>query len=355
MDWETFTTVWLNWLGAHWPSVSLFLLTTCVVGGAMILYVRWRKRWLLLPRQMDVEEEELEDLGAISERDIEALEVVKRFRAETWKLPENQLNLNIDFLLQRAMDMARAVARVYHPETDHPEYEVSLRESILMVRRVVDRLYRLSRFGPFRILSHRKLRQYQKFYRMVRQINDSSIIRALKRYPRLSRLARWAWTVKQSGNPLYWARRDLTREGYFQLIRWFHATFISQVGREAIRLYSDRSFNLKEEQDATVLVYRLFRLCGQWQGPGAAEWSALVGFVGDLPFLDHEAKCKVLTRCAAERIPGKTRTMVIETRSGRKWYRKGLRLLAATPPETDLKRRLLNEEENRLEPEADPS
>jgi len=100
-----------------------------------------------------------------------------------------------------------------------------------------------------------------------------------RRNPFLYRLARWAVHIKNLGNPLYWAGKELSREGYFFTLRWFHVVYIGQVGREAMRVYSGRTFQKEEDRDATLVCYRLFALTRRWGGPSPAEWAALVDFI----------------------------------------------------------------------------
>ncbi len=66
----------------------------------------------------------------------------------------------------------------------------------------------------------------------------------MKRNPHLYRLARWALNLKNIANPLYWAGKEISRESYFYLLRWFYLAFTSQVGREAMRIYSGRHYQV---------------------------------------------------------------------------------------------------------------
>ena len=149
----------------------------------------------------------------------------------------------------------------------------------------------------------------------------------LKRNPHIYKVARWAMNVKNLSNPLYWAGKELSREGYFYVLRWFYLTFVSQVGREAMRLYSGRHFQSEEDRDATLVCYRLFVLMRQWEGPSAVEWSILVDYITNHPALESEIKLQVLSRCSQGRIPEDSAQKELQTRSGSRWYKDGLKCL----------------------------
>lgn len=344
MNWATTITVIEEALSRHWLSVTLLALTLISIGLSLLVRRHFRKRWLALMEQGE-QDLELHEFEPFDGKDTLAFEVVKKHRRAVWEWPENRLSLNVDSLLQQATEVVRSVAAVYHPEPATPEYEASLQQSIFLARRVTERLYKLSRFGPFRILSQRKLSDYQKFYRIFRQINENPVIRTLKRHRRLYRIARVVLSARQLGNPFYWAGKDLSREGFFYLLRWFNATYISQVGREAILLYSGRAYSSREEQDATAICYGLFMLSRRWHGPSNEEWQALLTFVGDLPRLDPEAKLQILMRCGSGKFPTNLENLALRSKFGEKWYRKGLeRLTKADSPAVDVKQIIIEEE-----------
>ena len=133
--------------------------------------------------------------------------------------------------------------------------------------------------------------------------------------------------VKNLGNPLYWAGKELSREGYFYVLRWFYLTFISQVGREGMRLYSGRHFQMEEDRDATLIGYRLYALTRLWGGPSSREWATLVEFITSHPALEAEVKVHILSRCSEDRLPKDLDQQTLQTKSGVKWYQQGLKNL----------------------------
>jgi len=320
----------------HWVSGLFVLLTLCtfLLIWATRYLVRRRMKRLLIE---EIEEEgELDLLTPLEPRDHEAMAVVKRFRREIWELPDPELQLNIEALNQRAFQVVRAVAAVYHPEKEAPQYEASLLELLQLIRRVVSRLQRIAGVVPFKYLGVRRLSDYQRYYEVYRKINENPILQALKRHPTIFKVARWAINLKNLSNPLYWAGRELSREGYFYMVRWFHLTFVSQVGREAIRLYSGRHFQSEVDRDGVLLFYRLYALTHQWGGPSGGDWAALVEFLTGHTGVEAEGKLHILARWSQNQLPKDLRQRELQTALGRRWYRKGLKLLlerdADSPP-----------------------
>jgi len=311
----------------HWVS-GVFILATLLTLfflWAMRVLVRRRLKRLLVEK---VEEEgELDQLTPLDDKDREALALVRRLRSEVWELPDVELQLNIEALNQRAFHVVRSVAAVYHPDKESPQYEASLLELLQLIRRVVSRIQRISGVAPFRYLGVRRLSDYQRYYEVYRKINENPILKALKRHPTVFRVARWAMNLKNLGNPLYWAGRELSREGYFYMVRWFHLTFVSQVGREAMRLYSGRHFQSEVDRDGVLLFYRLYGLTRQWGGPSGADWAALVEFLTAHTGVEAEGKLHILARWSQGQVPGDLSRKELQTDLGRRWYRRGLKAL----------------------------
>lgn len=333
MAWNQLELVLQQGAHRHWLSLSLLLITVLVISASILIRHLLKKRWRALLAQDGDEETCFEEPAALDDLDREALAVIGKYRRETWQLPESKLTLSTEFLIQRTLEVIRSIAAVYHPENTAPEYEASFDQSVQLAHRVIYRLHRLTRFTPFRVLSSRKLSEYQRFYRLYRQINDNLLVQAVKRHRRLYRVAGWIVSARHLANPFYWAGKDLSREGYFYLLRWFHATYLSQVGREAMRLYSGRPFGSLEQQEATQIGYRLFEVCTRWGGPSSGEWAAWVELVSKMPHLEAEAKLSLLRNCAGGQVPVRAGAVVeIQTRFGKKFYPRALRKLAKAEP-----------------------
>jgi hypothetical protein len=336
----------IEFLEQHWFS-AFFLLATLIT-LSVVLAVRWwlRRRWKrLLEAEYEDEADDLDVLPPYDEKDQQALERIKGFRREVWQLPDAELVLSIEALSKRAVLIVTAVAEVYHPTTAIPQYEASLTELLQLVRRVSARLSRLGAIVPFKYLGNRKLSDYQRYYQFYRKINEHPVLQLLKRNPHLYRVARWALNLKNLANPLYWAGKEISRESYFYLLRWFYLAFTSQVGREAMRVYSGRQFQTEEEREAAVVCYRLFALAQQWGGPSALEWSALVDFVTNHPGMELEIKLQVLSRWSRNRLPKNLEAQELTTKSARKSYTQGLKRLQETDPQlSSVKTELLQRE-----------
>lgn len=332
--------------------VSAIFLSLTLATILTLLGVRWwlRRRFRRIMEDRFNAEHELDALPSPGPNDREALELIKRFRREVWNLPEAEIQLSVDALNQQAVRIVRAVAAIYHSDVVEPQYEATLVELLQMTRRVSGRLTRLASSVPFKYLGNRKVSDYQRYYQVYRKINENPFVQIFRKNPHLQRAARWAVNLKNIGNPLYWAGKELSREGYFYMLRWFYVTFIGQVGREAVYLYSGRHFQREEDRDAALVCYRLFALAGRWGGPSSTEWSVLVDLVTGHPILEPEVKVEILSRCVRGKLPKDLEAQSFQTGSGVKWYRDGLRSLldAEAPWSTSPgeKARLVEEELN---------
>ncbi len=318
----------------HWLTAFLLLvsLTTICLALTLRWYVRRRLRQMLDSGFQ--EDHELDMLPAPGPTERQALEFIARAREEVWAVPEGELQIGYEAFSQHAAKIVRSIGAIYHPEAARPEYEASLSDTLELVTRVSARLAKLSATVPIRYVGSRKLSDFQRYYQVYMKINESPVLRIFKNNPHLYKAARFAFNVKNAANPLYWASRELTREGYFIILRWFYLTFTSEIGKEAIRLYSGKRFHQEEDRDAVLICYRMFHTMRKWSGPTPAEWAAFVQFVTNLSALDSDSKLHILARCSEDRLPKDLEDRPITTRSGIKWYKKGLKTLLEADAET---------------------
>jgi hypothetical protein len=336
----------------HW--VSAFLLLVSFTTFCLALMLRWyvRRRIGKLLENGFEEDHELDLLPAPGTFERESLEFIARTRQEIWSLPEAELQIGLEAFNRHALKIVRAIGAIYHPEAAQPEYEASLSDSLELVTRVSARLARLASTIPIKYVGSRKLSDFQRYYQTYVKINENPVLQLFKKNPHIYKAARLAWNVKNAANPFYWAGRELTREGYFIILRWFYLTFTSEIGKEAMRLYSGKRFQHEEDRDAVLICYRLFHTMRKWSGPTSAEWAAFVQFVTGLSALDSESKLHVLARCSEDRLPKDLEERTIATKSGIKWYKKGLKALIEAEPGTSPAKARLVEKETETSEEA---
>jgi hypothetical protein len=336
----------------HWLSVFLILVSLFTICATLGLrwYVRRRLREML--QQRFAEEHELDFLPPVSVREQQGLELIARMRDEVWDLPEGELQLGFDALSRRAFIIVRSVGAIYYPEAAHPEYQASLLDTLELVKRVSGRLARIASTIPMKYIGDRRLSDFQRYYQVYLKINENPVLKLFKNNPHIYKAARLALNIKNVANPLYWAGRELSRESYFFILRWFYLTFTSEIGKEAIRLFSGKRFQQEEDRDAAIVCYRLFHTMRKWSGPAQAEWAAFVRFVAGISALDAESKLHILARCSEDRLPKDVEERAINTKSGIKWYKQGLKVLLEADAGASTAKAKLIAKENGVQNEA---
>ncbi|MHC1729011.1 MAG: hypothetical protein AB9866_23950 [Syntrophobacteraceae bacterium] len=334
-----------NLLYEHWVSAFLILVTLTTI--CVVLVLRWyvRRRLRIMLESRFGEEHELDLLPSPGPREQKSMELIAEMREKVWDLPEGELQLGMEALNRRALFIVQAIGAVYYPESEQPEYQASLTDTLELVKRVSHRLTRLSSTVPFKYIGDRKLSDFQRYYGYYQKINDSPVLKLFRNHRNLYKAARLVLNVKNMANPLYWAGKELTREGYFFILRWFYLTFTSEIGKEAIRLYSGKRFQQEEDRDAVLVCYRLFHTMRKWSGPSPEEWAAFVRFVADHSAIDSDGKLHILSRCSEDRLPKDVEEQKIVTSSGIKWYKEGLKkLLNADSGPSPAKAKLIERE-----------
>jgi len=328
----------------HWFSALLVVITLVTIGALTLLNWSLRRRWKRLSAQIEEEDLELDLLSSFSAKDHAAIALIKRLRRQVWEMPEEELQLSIEALSQQAITVVRSVATIYHEQIAAPEFEASLLQSLQLVRRVTVRAIRLANLYPFRFLGNQKLSDYQRYYQVYKKINDHPLLQILKRHSHLYRFARWAVNLKNIGNPMYWAGKELSREGYFLVLRWFYLAFTGQVGREAMRLYGGHQYQREEDRETALICYRLFKVAQRWGGPSSSEWGVLVGFITNQIALEPESKLQILAGCAKNRYPQDLEAHFPQTKPAKKMYLQALNELLKTEPQRNDKLEIIRGE-----------
>ncbi len=316
----------------HLISVVLCFLTVATVAAVFIL--RWwlRRRWNALLQESADPTLHWKSTGDLTEADQKALEYLKEKRRRVWKIPESELSLSFESLFHQAHVMVREIAAIYYPDKNDPEYQASLHDLLKLARRVTTRLETVSSYGPFRLLASRPIADYRSLYRTYQAVQDSEIFQRLKKHKRLYRIARIAVNLKNIKNPFYWLGKELSQEGYFLLLRWFHIALVNQVGKEAIRLYSPHLVLHEDERDLSRVCLKLYEVCRETGGDRESleRW---VRFVCEVPTLDADTKVKLLRTAVTESSLDNNLETVPLTPQGKRWYRKGLKLITGPDEE----------------------
>ncbi|SMC18012.1 hypothetical protein SAMN02746041_00443 [Desulfacinum hydrothermale DSM 13146] len=316
---------WLRQLAAeHLTSLLVCALTLAVVGVVVVL--RWwlRRRWHALLQESAVDGFQLGDPEKLTPQDRQALECLKRMRREILHVPESQLSITFESLFQRSQHVVRTIARIYHPDEEEAEYQASLDGLLQLTQRVTGRLLAVAAYGPFRLLASRRLAHYRSLYRSYQTVQENRLVQGLRRHKRIYKVARMFWNLRNIKNPFYWLGKELSQEGYFLMLRWFHVTLVNQVGKEAIRLYSAQPFIHNEERDLALACFKVFSQCERdatLDAPGLKRW---ISFVCRLPVLDASSKLKLIQQACSGSLPPEMEGEDLRTSRGKKWYRKGL-------------------------------
>lgn len=308
----------------HLTSILLCILTLAVLGAVFVL--RWwlRRRWHALLQESASETFHLGDPADLTPRDHEALACLKQMRREILHTPESQLSIAFESLFQRSQDVVRRIARIYHPDKEEPEYQASLEGLLQLTQRVTARLQAIAGYGPFRVLASRRLAHYRSLYRTYQSVQESPLVQGLRKHKRIYKVARLLWNLRNIKNPFYWLGKELSQEGYFLMLRWFHIALVNQVGKEAIRLYSSRPFIHDEERDLALACLKVLQECRQSGRLDAGSLGRWVVFVCGLPVLDANSKLRLIRGACSGELPPDVEKEDFRTSRGKKWYQKGM-------------------------------
>lgn len=328
MTWPEAFRVFQDLAFAHPLSLSLALFAAASLGTVYWMRRRLRRHWQTLLEEASEEPFQFLEEPSLSEKDQAALSYLKVLRQKVWSMPDQDVTLSFDAFFSLAQDIVCTIASIYYPDKDEAQYQASLKDLLALCRRTTSRLETVVQRGPFRLLSSRPIGHYRALYKTYRRVHASSLVQFLTKHKGLYKTAKVLWHVKNWKNPFYWVSRELSKESLQWLVRWFTIAMINQVGKEAMRLYGQRSFADDEERDLVLVCLKLHSLCASQTLPQREQaLRAWVAFVCDLPVLDAAAKIRVLRQALEKGADEVAMAESFRTRRGESWYKRGLHQL----------------------------
>ncbi len=162
-----------------------------------------------------------------------------RYKEESQYLTINQ---KIDCIKQTSLDLINDIAKIYYPESNHPVYEISIEELIVLCQYITERIDKvfqgkiLSKVEKIRIVT------IFNFLDKKKQIEDSKIVKAAEK-SHIGTIAKMTSNVLNAVNPVHWIKKTMISGSINIGTNKIANIIIDIVGNETAKVYSKNLFN----------------------------------------------------------------------------------------------------------------
>ena len=223
------------------------LLLAAALAALVVLLVRYRRE----RRHARPAAEDLSDLPEVpilrvedpTDTDVRAYDLIKEYRdGILWKVSLTDLNPQVVY--EQALRLIREVGRVYHPDSERPEYRVSIQDLVDLNRRINERIDALLSTFPYNRLKDVSVDTVIRYRDAYLRVTRHPAFGFLRRHDYLYRVVREVWATYNYSNPWYWGRRAVFTVGQEAVVRRLLVTIVTIVGEESVRLFGRRKLTV---------------------------------------------------------------------------------------------------------------
>ncbi len=102
------------------------------------------------------------------------------------------------------------------------------------------------------------------------------------------------WSAFNASNPWYWGRKVAYKASREAGLRYFYALIVSQVGEEAVRVYSGRSVRTVKSKDDLVIGTEMVNMALVGGEVTSGEYEEVLGFILGSKKLDAKDKIDLI-------------------------------------------------------------
>ncbi|MGI6710613.1 MAG: hypothetical protein ACOX4W_04120 [Bacilli bacterium] len=144
------------------------------------------------------------------------------------------------------------IARTYHPKSNHPLYELSVDELILLNTYITKRVDEIFDRPALRFLRKQKISTVLDIIDKKRKIEESKVSKMLTKFKVVETL-NFSRKVLNVFNPAFWARKLINGVTIPKVANKVALTIIDIVADETNKIYSKSVFGVEKQIDADIL------------------------------------------------------------------------------------------------------
>lgn len=262
------------------------------------LFIKRRKK-TNIPPEIDVEDDNLDAIPLFSLEDPtpddeQALALIGEYRKNIWYKTSQTTVMKSEDLLHLVEDLATEVARIYHPDVNEPMYEASMLDILGLIGRVNDKIRSSSQEFPLSLIAERKISDVIKMKDFYQTVKNHPALEFAMRNKTVFKAGKTVWSAFNASNPWYWGRKVAYKASREAGLRYFYALMVSQVGEEAVRVYSGRSVRSVKSKDDLVIGTEMVNMALVGGEVTSGEYEEVLKFILSSKKLDAKDKIDLI-------------------------------------------------------------
>lgn len=155
---------------------------------------------------------------------------------------------NIGFAKELSLSLVNNIATLYYPKSKNAYLEISVEDSMTLLRYVISRIDNTLNYGGLRFIKSIKLSTIYRFTMYKKIIDNLKITKVLKKYNITKILSGFKFIINFI-NPFYWVRKAIIDTSFKIIEKKLCLQSIAIIGSEAYYIYSNSVFKDKEMEE----------------------------------------------------------------------------------------------------------
>lgn len=152
---------------------------------------------------------------------------------------------DIAYTKELSISLLNNIASLYYPESKTPYLEISVEDSMTLVRYVTSKVNNLLNYGGLRFIKSIRLSTIYRFTMYKKIIDNFKVTKILKKYNITKILSGFKFIINFI-NPFYWVRKAIIDTSFNIIVKKLCLQSIGIIGQEAYYIYSKSVFKDKE-------------------------------------------------------------------------------------------------------------
>lgn len=208
-----------------------FSIFGAVYGVTIVVSIKNDKKFkIALKSQIEIDNQEI----------IDVLNNLKK----TYQTDTVGLKTGEKFKLVRDMswELVYQIAEKYYPDSDHPIYELTLDEFLMLNHYITDRIDAILKKTIFKGFRGMRVSKIIRFFEVKRKVEETKIVKAANKM-QLPKVFKTTMGVLNAVNPVYWFRKLVLETTYNSSINKIALVIFDIVAEETHKVYSKSIFD----------------------------------------------------------------------------------------------------------------
>jgi len=314
----------------HTVSFTLFIFFLCCL---FILWLssKWRKKHnkRFVDREGDWESIPFFSLKDPTPMDKQAMSIIEEYRKNIWYKTASTNMMKSEELLHFIENLTSEIARIYYADASEPMYEASMVDILGLIGRVNEKLLLSTREFPLSLIADRRISEVLKMKDFYQTIRNHPVLEAAMKNRTLFRAGKALWSAYNTTNLWYWSRKIAYKATREAGLRYFYTLIVSQVGEEAVKVYSGRNIRSAEAGQDLLIAGEMINMALVGGEVTSAEYEEVLNFILGSRKLDSKDKIDLIRSLTNKKRIKSSKLSVLDSEKDRRLLIRQMERLAS--------------------------